>query len=107
MSEKLMSDDTAKAVNAWWLTWLLLIPSWLIAGFVMRVLWDWYAVPAFGLPTLGYWRAIGVAVLTRYLMPHPFPYKGHELNNGLLLQEMFLVPVIFLAIGGLVKLIGG
>jgi hypothetical protein len=37
-----------------------------IDGFVAMTLWNWFAVPLFGLPTLGFWAAAGLAILINW-----------------------------------------
>lgn len=40
-------------------------------GYVLSVLWGWFAVPVFGLPALSIPQALGVQVLASFLVKHP------------------------------------
>ena len=44
----------------------------LLKGFVLSVLWGWFAVTTFGLPELSIPTAIGVAMLAVFLVQHPW-----------------------------------
>ncbi len=48
----------------------LFLAAILARGFVLTVLWGWFAVPVFGLPPLGIAPALGLAVLLNYLLNH-------------------------------------
>jgi hypothetical protein len=48
----------------------LFLTAILARGFVLTTLWGWYAVPVFGLPTLGIAPALGLTVLLNYLLNH-------------------------------------
>ena len=37
------------------------------SGYVLSVLWSWFMVPAFGLPTLSIPLAIGIAIIISYM----------------------------------------
>lgn len=38
-------------------------------GFVLKVLWGWFMVPTFGLPTLNIPQALGIAIVAQTFMP--------------------------------------
>ncbi len=48
----------------------LFLAAILARGFVLTVLWGWFAVPVFGLPALGIAPALGLTVLLNYLLNH-------------------------------------
>jgi hypothetical protein len=48
----------------------LFLAAILARGFVLTVLWAWFAVPVFGLPILGIAPALGLTVLFNYLLNH-------------------------------------
>lgn len=48
----------------------LFLAAILVRGFVLTVLWGWFAVPVFGLPALGIAPALGLTVLLNYLLNH-------------------------------------
>jgi hypothetical protein len=48
----------------------LFLAAILTRGFVLTVLWGWFAVPVFGLPALGIAPALGLTVLLNYLLNH-------------------------------------
>lgn len=49
---------------------LLLVLSAIINGFVLSILWSWFIVPLFGLPTLTIPQAIGISMIVSYLTRH-------------------------------------
>jgi hypothetical protein len=48
----------------------LYVAAILARGFVLTILWGWFAVPVFGLPALSIAAAIGLTVLLSYLLNH-------------------------------------
>lgn len=71
-------------------------------GYVLAVLWGWFVVPVFGLPTLSIVAAIGVSLVVGYLT--------HQISNRKSEQEGWsgfvesacqaaLYPLLALAIG--------
>ena len=39
----------------------------LLLGYVIMWLWNWLMPDLFGLPTVGYWKAVGILVLAKFL----------------------------------------
>jgi hypothetical protein len=49
----------------------LVVGYCLVDGIVLSVLWTWFAVPIFGLPSLGIAAALGVSLVWNWLCPQP------------------------------------
>ena len=47
-----------------------------VAGAVVMLLWNWLLPPLFGLPAIGFWKALGLLVLSRILFGR-FHGGGH------------------------------
>lgn len=48
----------------------------LLLGFVVMWLWNWLMPAIFGLPLIGYWKAVGLFLLCHLL------FKGHPGHKG-------------------------
>ena len=46
---------------------LLALAMVVIVGFVVMILWNWLMPVLFGLPTITYWQALGLLVLSKIL----------------------------------------
>lgn len=75
-------------------------------GYVLSILWAWFAVPVFGLPALGIAAAIGVALVISFLT-HQYVYtedeRGPAAKFGAMFGAAFLYPLIVLTTGWIVK----
>lgn len=69
-------------------------------GYVLAILWGWFAVPAFGLPQLTIAQAIGVSIVVGMLTHQGFK-DDREL--GPLVALALLGPLVSLLIGWIVK----
>jgi len=56
---------------------ILLVPlSWLIQGFVLSRLWEWFVTPVFeNVPALGIWQAAGISAVIGFLT---YPTELHQ-----------------------------
>jgi len=54
-------------------TFWVVVLSTLFNGWVLSILWGWFMVPTFGLPTLSMPQAMGIALVVSYLTYH---YNG-------------------------------
>jgi hypothetical protein len=77
-------------------------------GYVFSLLWSWFAVPAFGLPTLSLAMSIGVALLVNYATYHrvtvptdPFEDTGDTVIDSA--THIITYPLIVLIIGWVIK----
>jgi hypothetical protein len=76
-------------------------------GFVLTILWAWFMIPTFGLPTLEIVPAIGLLLIASYLTHQAEPYKKEttpvkeKIYHGMALT--FLVPLFALGIGWAVQ----
>lgn len=67
------------------------------SGFVLTLLWGWFVVPTFGLPTLHVVPAIGLTITVAHLTPpSTFKLEGDPLSDLYLLA---LRPAVGLAMG--------
>lgn len=49
----------------------------LLFGYGFMLLWNWLMPDVFGLPSLGYWKAVGILVMAKLLFGN-FEGKGHK-----------------------------
>lgn len=70
-------------------------------GYVLSILWGWFAVPAFGLPALSIPFAIGTALIVGYLA-RDTGVQRKEQSFGAAAVSGFLAPVFALLIGWIV-----
>jgi len=61
------------------LVFLLIVPLTIWRGYALTVLWQWFMVPALGLPELRVAEAIGVALVVTYLTYHS---AGSDIKDG-------------------------
>lgn len=59
-----MKKERARRVVKFVILAILLIP---LFGFVVMLLWNWLMPTLFGLPTIGFWQAWGLFVLSKIL----------------------------------------
>ena len=72
-------------------------------GYVLSILWRWFAVPLFHLPVLTIAQAIGVSVIVALLTKQYVPSKkGDDTDWGALMYPFF-APATLLLIGYIVK----
>lgn len=65
---------------------LLLLVMFALDGFVMRDLWRWFVGPAFRLPDISYWTALGLSVTAGWLVFMPSQARNEdspETNAGM------------------------
>ena len=80
---------------------LLIVVSAVINGLVLKVLWGWFMVTTFGLPTLSISAAIGSMVVVDFLIAKTVK---DEPPMSKVLAESLLMPLIFLGMGWVVQL---
>jgi len=72
-------------------------------GFVLTLLWKWFAVPIFNLPSLSLVEAIGVSVLVGFLLGGSRSYNDDN-KDGKKLITAFMAPAVALLLGWVVHL---
>ncbi|MGQ3051086.1 MAG: hypothetical protein ACT6S0_04815 [Roseateles sp.] len=72
-------------------------------GYVFSILWAWFIVTAFALPALSVAQAIGLTLAGRFLLARWKPVKEEDSSPGAAMASSFVVPLLFLAIGWVVK----
>jgi len=95
---------------AFLITLLLLVPAMIWRGFVLSIIWNWFMVPIFNLPSLGIAAAIGVALVIQV-------FNGIEIENNLdteaeseaklviaAIVKLFFAPLVMLFVAWMVKL---
>jgi hypothetical protein len=85
----------------------VLIPLFMIySGFVLSLLWQWFAVGIFGMQPISIPEAIGVSLLIGYLAHQMTPGDEREAKDKLIESVAFLIskPTIFLLVGWVVSL---
>lgn len=86
---------------------ILRVPAILIRGYVLSVLWRWFAAPAFGLPELSAAMAYGVAGIAMLAtnMPSVTDLKDDsDKALALRLSFTYTYPLLALLYGWLVKI---
>lgn len=74
-------------------------------GLALSMLWGWFAVPIFHLPTLTVVQAIGVSLLVSY-MTHGESHEKEKKDGATVtvtFAKIFMKPVIGLAFGWVIK----
>ncbi|QKJ94801.1 MAG: hypothetical protein HND39_00100 [Ignavibacteriota bacterium] len=71
-------------------------------GYVLSVLWGWYVVPTFDLPTLDLVQAIGISIVLGLLTAKPGSNDGGKERSLLSDLAPFLNPWIALLLGWIV-----
>jgi hypothetical protein len=66
-----MTDDSQDSSAEFWIGLLLLVPATLLNGLVIAVLWSWFVVSNFHLPSLTVAEAIGLWLLASLFTPTP------------------------------------
>lgn len=69
-------------------------------GYVMAVLWGWFMVPPFGLPSLSIPFAIGISIVAGVFAGHRTEEKGTPFWT--LVGRSFMGPLMSLGIGAIV-----
>lgn len=85
----------------------LLVLSSMWKGYVLTVLWAWFVVPTFGLPTLALAPAIGLAMVVSFLTHQSDASKAPEGDfsdhMAKAVAHALLLPAMVLGIGWVVK----
>lgn len=80
----------------------LIIVAYLLDGLALKMLWGWFLVPVFGLPTISLTQAIGVGIVIGFLTQQHIPRDEKQR------REMFIytviAPVTAVAVGWVVHL---
>jgi hypothetical protein len=71
-------------------------------GYVLSILWGWFAVPAFGLPTLSIPLAIGLALIVGYLTADSTLERKRQ-GFGAAMAVSLLGPAFVLLVGWIVS----
>jgi hypothetical protein len=77
--------------------------SSILNGWALSILWEWFMVPVFALPSLTIPTAIGISLVVSYLTHHYVDTDKDEENAAKVGMYAFLKPVVVLAIGWVVK----
>ena len=85
----------------------LLVIGSIWRGYVFSILWGWFAVPVFGLPTLSIAAAIGIAMLISFLVYQPQHYEDTRSDYQKIASAIGVVifyPALVLLVGWVVTL---
>lgn len=69
-------------------------------GLVLSVLWGWFAVPTFGLPSISFVPAMGISLVVSFLTHQPQSNKNDE--SGKILALGALMPLLALGAGWII-----
>jgi len=86
---------------------VLLIIGTIWRGFVLSILWAWFAVPIFGLPALSITAAIGVALVIGFLVYQHQHYEDTRSDYQKIASSVGVVifyPALVLLMGWVVTL---
>jgi hypothetical protein len=86
----------------------LYIPLLVWQGYAATKLWAWFAVPLLGLPALGLWAMVGLALVVGIVWPtYPSDYAKREFDSkwekAFPLMVAMLRPAFALLIGWIVR----
>lgn len=82
------------------IAWIIISPAWW--GLTLRILWGWFVVPIFDVPTLSIAQAIGVQTVVGFATHH---YSGtDERGTAEKLAVAIVTPLVFLVFGYIVHL---
>lgn len=75
-----------------------------IRGFVLSVLWSWFMVPTFGLPTLGITASIGLCLVIGFIVVPLVSdnHKSEKKNWVEVLLESVFSPLLVLFVGWII-----
>jgi len=79
----------------------LMIAASVLRGYVLSILWGWFAVPLFNLPILGIPQAVGLALIVSLATHQYVPSK--EGDVWMPIVTTVLAPFCALAIGWIVR----
>lgn len=98
-------DKAAIAMLGVFLGIPVLVLSVIWDGYVLSVLWGWFAVPAFGLPALSVPMAIGVSLVVAAMTNHRTGKEAKDDEAGFvaILTFALLKPTVALLLGWIVK----
>lgn len=80
----------------------LFIVGAILEGWVLTVMWGWFIVPAFGIAALRIPHAIGLALVVG-MLTHRVRKPENTPETPFFLAMSLITPLIFLAIGSVVK----
>ncbi len=88
--------------------WILAFIGSIFNGFALSMLWSWFFVPTFGVPSLDIIPAIGFTMVVHFLTYHAHRCKKEEMSNSArilkMVLEAVLKPLITLFFGWIVHL---
>lgn len=98
-----MDKDALKSIYALVGVIVAAVVGYLWGGYVFSVLWAWFIVTAFAAPPLSITQAIGVTLAARFVSSRWKTEKGEGRRPGHDMAAAFMVPLMFLAVGWIVK----
>lgn len=83
---------------------LITIVGAILDGFVISILWNWFMVPIFDLPSLSIISALGLSLVIAWFTSHNNTGKNEEVDNKKAIILFIMRPILFLLIGYIVHL---
>lgn len=85
----------------------LLVAGLFVNGLVIMQLFNWFAVPIFGVPTIGFWLAAGLGILANWFTYQDTTMLAKDKENKnawavLLFNNLLLRPAFALLLGWLI-----
>lgn len=95
------------AIGTWFVAVVILsailIPVSLWYAYAFSVMWGWFVVPAFGVPTLTMWQTFGIFITLALFRPHINIHKDERPINWSAWWGIGGGPAFSLALGYLIK----
>lgn len=84
---------------------LVIVLSSILNGWVLSILWGWFIVPIFELPSLPIAEAIGFATIVTFLTRHSTKTDGDKVSGWInVAVQLTIPPLAYLAFGYVVHL---
>lgn len=78
----------------------LMTVSYLLHGIALKLLWGWFMVPTFALPTLSLTQSIGIGMTIGFLTEQHIPRDGEQQSE--MIVHTLLNPLLVIVCGGIV-----
>jgi len=82
---------------------LLYIPITILHGWVLSILWGWFAVPIFGFKLLTIVQTIGIGMVVSFMTTHISFWKNLEQDIAREISFSITRPIFTLGVGWIVK----
>lgn len=74
-----------------------LVIAYLVDGLALKLLWNWFMVPTFGMKALSLVQAIGVGIVVGFMVQQHIP-RDEDARKDMMVHIIFM-PIITIIIG--------